>query len=428
MTEVSWSRLPEDELMRNAPAHCLELVVIASHDETDLTAFVRRLHRHLEALWPRAHGSGGTAWQLTVAVNGPLDIEPLMLDDLTSGLAGVATVYLPEPLDGAELRTRWTASPAEVVAFVDPRSDTDLDRLLLPLTATASVVDLAASSPDDHRPTTDLRTKLLSRRAALLALGGAGAAALLAACSSKSSTSQPASTTSGAAASSTSSGPTSSAAPTTTAAVSTTAAPTTTTPPTTAAPTPVALAPEMTEGPYFLDLNLVRSNIVEDRTGAPLVLNLSVVEASTGRPIQGAMVDVWHCDADGLYSGFLAASTGRGSGTDTSTFLRGAQLTDARGNVAFNTVYPGWYQGRTVHIHVKVRVAGKEIHTGQFFFDDNTTDTIYAATAPYSSRSNRSTRNANDGIYRSGGDASTLAVQPSGAGYAAAMAMGVATT
>jgi len=195
----------------------------------------------------------------------------------------------------------------------------------------------------------------------------------------------------------------------------------------------VVLAPEMTEGPYYLDLDLVRSNVVEDRAGAPFALDLVVIDVATQKPIKGAAVDIWHADASGAYSGFVSASAsangggagGSSSASDTSTFLRGTQLSDASGKVSFATIYPGWYTGRAVHIHVKVHVSGKEIHTGQLFFDDTFTDTVYASTAPYSARGARNVRNANDSIYSGGGAQSTLLVQKVSGGYAATSNMGV---
>jgi protocatechuate 3,4-dioxygenase beta subunit len=108
--------------------------------------------------------------------------------------------------------------------------------------------------------------------------------------------------------------------------------------------------------------------------------------------------------------------------------LRGTQLTDAAGKVSFATIYPGWYTGRTVHIHVKVHVSGKEIHTGQLFFDDTFTDTVYASNKPYSTRSTRTVRNANDSIYSGGGAQSTLLVVKASNGYAATSNMGVKTS
>jgi protocatechuate 3,4-dioxygenase beta subunit len=181
----------------------------------------------------------------------------------------------------------------------------------------------------------------------------------------------------------------------------------------------------MTEGPYYLDLDLVRSDITEDRAGAPLALTIVVASVDGCSPIQDAAVDLWHCDAEGIYSGFVAASTGQGSGTDDSIFLRGTQLTDANGRVTFQTLYPGWYSGRTVHMHMKVHVGGNQIHTTQLFFDDAFTDEVYAAAEPYASRNNRNVLNTNDGIYGGGGEATTLAVTADGEGYAATLVVGV---
>jgi protocatechuate 3,4-dioxygenase beta subunit len=122
------------------------------------------------------------------------------------------------------------------------------------------------------------------------------------------------------------------------------------------------LTPEMTEGPYYLDGGKVRRDIREGRPGVPLVLRTMVVDASTCRPVKGAAVDVWHCDAGGTYSGFAQ------EGAAGRTFLRGIQRTDVTGLARFTTVYPGWYEGRTVHIHVQVHIGGSVVHTGQLFF------------------------------------------------------------
>ncbi len=184
----------------------------------------------------------------------------------------------------------------------------------------------------------------------------------------------------------------------------------------------------MTEGPYYLDLDLVRSDIREDREGAALALTLSVIDVNTGAPVSGAAVDIWHCDANGFYSGFVSQSAAANGGTDLTddgTFLRGTQLADANGNVTFTTIYPGWYQGRTVHIHVKVHVNGSEIHTGQLFFDDDFTDEVFASTSPYSSRGERQMRNEQDNIFQGGGDKSTLAVTKDSGSYTTSLAMGV---
>jgi protocatechuate 3,4-dioxygenase beta subunit len=181
------------------------------------------------------------------------------------------------------------------------------------------------------------------------------------------------------------------------------------------------LTPEQTEGPYYIAGEKLRRNITEGRPGAPLVLRTFVVDASTCRPIRGAAVDIWHADASGVYSGF-------GTGASSRTFMRGIQRTNAKGLAQFRTVYPGWYQGRTVHIHVKVHVSGNVVHTGQLYFPDSMTDAVYRR-APYSARGSRDVRNASDSIYRRGGKRSTLSVKKNSAGvYVATITMGVHRT
>jgi protocatechuate 3,4-dioxygenase beta subunit len=177
------------------------------------------------------------------------------------------------------------------------------------------------------------------------------------------------------------------------------------------------LTPEQTEGPYYIAKEKVRRNITEGRPGTPLLLHLAVVNASTCKPIKGATVDIWHCDAGGVYSGF-------GQGSSSRTFMRGIQKTGAKGIAIFRTVYPGWYTGRTVHIHVKVHLGGRVVHTGQLYFRDALTDAVYKA-APYTSRPGRDTRNANDSVYRNGGRKSLLAVRRQGSGYFGMITMGV---
>jgi len=141
------------------------------------------------------------------------------------------------------------------------------------------------------------------------------------------------------------------------------------------------------------------------------------VDASTCRPIKGAAVDIWHADAGGVYSGF-------GAGSSNRTFMRGLQKTDANGIATFQTVYPGWYQGRTVHIHVKVHIGGNVVHTGQLFFNDTVTDAVYRR-SPYSKRPNRTTRNTADSIYVNGGSKSLVKIAKRGTGYTGAVTMGV---
>jgi protocatechuate 3,4-dioxygenase beta subunit len=178
------------------------------------------------------------------------------------------------------------------------------------------------------------------------------------------------------------------------------------------------LTPEQTEGPYYIPDEKLRRNITEGRPGTPLILRLAVVDASTCKPIKRAAVDIWHCDASGTYSGF-----GRGSGN--RTFMRGIQKTDASGIATFRTIYPGWYQGRTVHIHVKVHLRGNVVHTGQLYFPDSLTDTVYRR-SPYSKRSHRTTRNADDFVFANGGKRSMLRLRNRRAGgYVGSITMGV---
>jgi protocatechuate 3,4-dioxygenase beta subunit len=178
------------------------------------------------------------------------------------------------------------------------------------------------------------------------------------------------------------------------------------------------LAPEQTEGPYYIAREAVRRNITDGRPGTPMQLRAFVVNASTCKPIKGASVDIWHADAGGVYSGF-------GSGAGNRTFMRGVQRTDAKGLALFRTVYPGWYQGRTVHIHVKVHLGGNVVHTGQLYFPDAVTDTVYRQT-PYASRPTRDVRNADDSIYRNGGKKSQVSIRKNSAGvYVASITMGV---
>jgi protocatechuate 3,4-dioxygenase beta subunit len=180
------------------------------------------------------------------------------------------------------------------------------------------------------------------------------------------------------------------------------------------------LMPEQTEGPYYIDGEKLRRNITEGRPGTRLELRATVVNASTCKPIKNAVVDIWHCDAGGVYSGF-------GAGSSNRTFMRGLQRTNAKGLAVFRTVYPGWYQGRTVHIHVKVHLGGNVLHTGQLYFPDAVTDAVYRK-APYNRRPSRSTRNVDDAIYRNGGMRSQVKVRKNASGlYVATITMGVQT-
>ena len=180
------------------------------------------------------------------------------------------------------------------------------------------------------------------------------------------------------------------------------------------------LTPELTEGPYYVPSEKVRRNITEGKPGVALELRLTVVNASTCKPIKNAIVDIWHADAGGVYSGAIANNAG-------TNFLRGVQRADANGLAIFKTIYPGWYQGRATHIHVKVHVSGNVVHTGQFFFNEAVNRAVYKR-APYSARGNPDTTNASDSIYRNGGSRSILKVQRVGSGYRGAITMGVSAS
>jgi protocatechuate 3,4-dioxygenase beta subunit len=185
------------------------------------------------------------------------------------------------------------------------------------------------------------------------------------------------------------------------------------------------LTPETTEGPYYLDLDGVRSDIREDREGAETRLAVTVVDASTCTPLKDAAVDIWHADAAGVYSGF-GAGAARPSSPGGARFLRGTQITGADGVARFVTIYPGWYPGRAVHIHVKVHTGGRDVHTGQLFFSDSFTDGVYAR-PPYAARPGPDVRNAQDGIFARAQGSGLVSVAAAGEGYDASITLGVAT-
>jgi protocatechuate 3,4-dioxygenase beta subunit len=160
------------------------------------------------------------------------------------------------------------------------------------------------------------------------------------------------------------------------------------------------LTPELTEGPYYFDVDSIRSDIREDREGMPLRLRIRVRENGSCEPLENAVVDIWHCDANGVYSGFESASMGGPGGgrSDDETYLRGAQATNSGGIVQFTTVYPGWYRGRTTHIHVKVHLDKTTLLTTQLFFDEKVNEAVYR-TKPYSEDTGRDVFNDDDGIF-----------------------------
>lgn len=193
--------------------------------------------------------------------------------------------------------------------------------------------------------------------------------------------------------------------------------------------------PRQTAGPYFVDESLERSDIRSDpadgsvKEGARLRLrfHVSAIDGAGCRPLSGVLVDVWQCDALGVYSG-VRDINGRFD-TVGKSFLRGHQTTGPDGLARFTTIYPGWYEGRTVHIHFRIRTdpsseTGREF-TSQLYFDDGFTDRVMTR-EPYASRQGpRSVRNEADAIFRNGGDQLLLDVVEDGAGYAASFEIGL---
>jgi protocatechuate 3,4-dioxygenase beta subunit len=233
-----------------------------------------------------------------------------------------------------------------------------------------------------------LQSSQVTRRGALAWLGGIGLAAVISGCTRESSGSS-------------------------------TAAGTSTTASGAGQDTAVAdcvLTPELTEGPYYLDLDLLRKDITEGRSGLPLDLGVRVVDVSNScAPIADAAVDIWHADAGGVYSGVQG---------DSGTFLRGIQTTDASGSAEFRTIYPGWYAGRAVHIHVKVHLASDEVHTGQVFFDEEVTELVYQR-EPYSQRPDQRTPNSSDSIFGESAGTTVVSVTPGTDRYRGAITLGL---
>lgn len=190
--------------------------------------------------------------------------------------------------------------------------------------------------------------------------------------------------------------------------------------------------PEQTEGPYFVDERLHRSDIRSDPTtgevksGVPLALTVALSRVDEGQclPLSNAQVDIWHCDALGIYSDVKDPSFN----TVGKRFLRGYQITDAQGVVSFLTIYPGWYEGRTVHIHIKVRTTvgtkGMYEFTSQVYFEDILSDRIHTGDS-YATKGRRAGRNQDDRIFRRGGEQLILAPTKTADGYAAVFAVGL---
>lgn len=198
-----------------------------------------------------------------------------------------------------------------------------------------------------------------------------------------------------------------------------------------AATAPCVVQPQQTEGPYFVDEKLNRSDVRADpatgavKAGVPLELTFKVSQVGAAGAcvaLAGARVDIWQCDALGVYSGVRD----RNFDTTGQKFLRGHQIADATGTARFVTIYPGWYPGRAVHIHFKVRTSPPAAQayefTSQLYFDEALSDRVFER-EPYSTHEGQRTRNESDGIYRSGGAQLMLPAAPQGSGYAGTFAL-----
>jgi len=186
--------------------------------------------------------------------------------------------------------------------------------------------------------------------------------------------------------------------------------------------------PEMTEGPYYVDADFNRSDIRSDpvtgivKEGALLTISFKVSQVTEIECVllEGAKVEIWHCDAEGVYSGV----SDPGFDTSAQKFLRGYQVTNATGLASFITVYPGWYPGRTVHIHFKIHYDGpfqSTVFTSQLFFDDSLSDQVFSQ-PPYSNRGQRPTLNISDPIFN---NQLLLNVTPTSEGYAGVFDIGL---
>ncbi len=154
---------------------------------------------------------------------------------------------------------------------------------------------------------------------------------------------------------------------------------------------------QTTEGPYYLDDQPLRTDITEGLPGVPLEVRISVRDQD-GVALEGARVDLWQCDAQGLYSGFAGQGDGGTANLLGKSFLRGGQPTDRRGEAVFRSIYPGWYEGRTTHIHFKVLHQGRSVLTSQFFLPDALNEFLYTQLPEYRRSKARNVLNRTDGI------------------------------
>jgi protocatechuate 3,4-dioxygenase beta subunit len=154
------------------------------------------------------------------------------------------------------------------------------------------------------------------------------------------------------------------------------------------------LTPSLTEGPYYLNNRFARQDISEGRPGLETWYFFLVVDANCN-PVPSAIVDIWHNDGLGVYSGFAS------QGTQGQTWIRGVQTTAANGLVGFKSIYPGWYPGRATHVHLRVHTGSTTVLTSQSYFDDALSDQVHTLIAPYSQRGAAGrTRNGSDNLFR----------------------------
>lgn len=184
-------------------------------------------------------------------------------------------------------------------------------------------------------------------------------------------------------------------------------------------------SPRQTEGPFYFDIGEIRREITEGKPGTPLLVALRFVAAGSCEPIRDVFVDIWHTDAAGQYSGYPGQGDDRAD-TSGETFLRGRQVTDAEGRVEFETIYPGWYPGRTVHIHFRAFTSEGRLIASQLYFPDEISDVVFES-GPYSARGPRGTRNTNDSVGRDDTDQQALMGQltENGEGYVVSLTVGV---
>jgi protocatechuate 3,4-dioxygenase beta subunit len=173
------------------------------------------------------------------------------------------------------------------------------------------------------------------------------------------------------------------------------------------------------EGPYYLANSPVRSDVTDGQSGKAMTYKFTVLNTSC-KPIKGARIDIWYANAQGVYSGVASKGDDLGAGTNSGNFLRGTQTTNAQGVATFKGIYPGWYPARTIHIHQKIWVNGKEVLTTQTYFTDKQNAAVMA-TAPYNSRGAQSVTNGSDMVLTRGGtnlSAALMKVNGSNASFA----------